>query len=210
MGNSSYFGSKEKIHTSLKHEVPIHVSVGAEIHANANLGRYTVVGVNSIIYPNVSIGRYCSIARNVEIGVAIHPSQFLSTHAFQINKNSFPLDSDYSSIQHVKSEWFHKPIKIGHDVLIGAKAVILPGVSIGDGAIIGANAVVTKNVHPYEIIGGVPGKSIGYRFEQDVIDELLKIQWWDIDIKYLRNIQFDDIEVALRQLNDIVVFLERK
>lgn len=73
------------------------------------------------------------------------------------------------------------PIKsvIGNDVWIGFEAVILSGVTIGDGAIIGTRAVVTKDVPPYTIVGGIPAKPIKKRFSEDVISKLLKIQWWN-------------------------------
>ena len=70
-------------------------------------------------------------------------------------------------------------IVIGNDVWIGYEAVIMAGVTIGDGAVIGARAVVTKDVPPYTIVGGVPAKPIRRRFPEDVISDLLKIRWWD-------------------------------
>ena len=70
-------------------------------------------------------------------------------------------------------------IVIGNDVWIGYEAVIMVGVTIGDGAVIGARAVVTKDVPPYTIVGGVPAKPIRRRFPEDVISDLLKIRWWD-------------------------------
>ena len=70
-------------------------------------------------------------------------------------------------------------IVIGNDVWIGFEAVILSGVTIGDGAVIGTRAVVTKDVSPYTIVGGVPAKPIRKRFSDDVISELLKLRWWD-------------------------------
>ena len=70
-------------------------------------------------------------------------------------------------------------IIIGNDVWIGYEAVILPGVTIGDGAVIGCRAVVTKDVPPYTIVGGVPAKPIRKRFDEETIKELQKIKWWD-------------------------------
>ena len=84
------------------------------------------------------------------------------------------------NIQNVTSAWDNKgDIRIGNDVWIGYEAVIMAGVSIGDGAIIGARAVVTRDVPPYTITGGVPAKAIRKRFSDDVISELLKLQWWN-------------------------------
>lgn len=84
------------------------------------------------------------------------------------------------SIQKVTEAWDNKgDIIIGNDVWIGYEAVILAGVTVGDGAIIGARAVVTKDVPPYTIVGGVPAKTIRKRFSDDVISKLLKMKWWD-------------------------------
>lgn len=80
----------------------------------------------------------------------------------------------------VADSWDNKgDIIIGNDVWIGYEAVILSGVTIGDGAIIGARAVVTRDVPPYTIVGGVPAKAIKKRFSEDTISSLLSLQWWD-------------------------------
>lgn len=72
---------------------------------------------------------------------------------------------------------------VGNDVWIGMNAVIMPGVKIGDGAIIGANSVVTKNVEPYTVVGGNPATIIKKRFDEQTIDTLLNIKWWDWSIE---------------------------
>lgn len=80
----------------------------------------------------------------------------------------------------VTDSWDNKgDIVIGNDVWIGYEAVIMAGVTIGDGAIIGTRAVVTKDVPPYTIVGGVPAKPIRNRFSSEVISSLLEIRWWD-------------------------------
>lgn len=82
----------------------------------------------------------------------------------------------------VASAWDNKgDIVIGNDVWIGYEAVILAGVTIGDGAIIGARAVVTKDVPPYTVVGGVPARQIKRRFPEQILNELLKLKWWDWD-----------------------------
>ena len=82
----------------------------------------------------------------------------------------------------VATAWDNKgDIVIGNDVWIGYEAVILAGVMIGDGAVIGARAVVTKDVPPYTVVGGVPAKEIKKRFSQQTIEELLRLKWWDWD-----------------------------
>jgi virginiamycin A acetyltransferase len=82
---------------------------------------------------------------------------------------------------------FKGSIEIGNDVWIGYKAVIMAGVKIGDGAIIGAYSVVTKDVEPYAIVGGNPAREIKKRFSEQVIKELLEIQWWNWDREKLTN-----------------------
>ena len=83
-------------------------------------------------------------------------------------------------VKDITKAWDNKgDIVVGNDVWIGYEAVILAGVTIGDGAIIGARAVVTKDVPPYTIVGGVPAKPIRKRFNEETIDILLKLKWWD-------------------------------
>lgn len=83
-------------------------------------------------------------------------------------------------VKDITKAWDNKgDIVVGNDVWIGYEAVILAGVTIGDGAIIGARAVVTKDVPPYTIVGGIPAKQIRKRFNEETIDILLKLKWWD-------------------------------
>ena len=90
-------------------------------------------------------------------------------------------------VQNITSAWDNKgDIIIGNDVWIGYEAVILSGVTIGDGAIIGTRAVVTKDVSPYTIVGGVPAKPIRKRFSDDDIAALLKIEWWDWPVEHIQ------------------------
>ena len=123
------------------------------------------------------IGKFCSIACGAKFlfNSANHTQQSLSSYPFPIFYDEWMLN-----IQNVTSAWDKKgDIRIGNDVWIGYEAVIMAGVSIGDGAIIGARAVVTRDVPPYTITGGVPAKAIRKRFSDDVISELLKLQWWN-------------------------------
>jgi Acetyltransferase (isoleucine patch superfamily) len=99
----------------------------------------------------------------------------LSTYPFSIFFEEWDLD-----VQNITSAWDNKgDIVIGNDVWIGYEAVILSGVTIGDGAIIGARAVVTKDMPPYTIVSGVPTKPICKRFDEDTVLELLRLKWWD-------------------------------
>lgn len=101
----------------------------------------------------------------------------LSNYTFPLFFEEWGLD-----IKDVKSSWDNKgDIKIGNDVWIGYEAVILSGVTIGDGAIIGSRAVVTKDVAPYTIVGGIPARVIRKRFDDEKISKLLHLKWWDWD-----------------------------
>lgn len=123
------------------------------------------------------IGRYCSIACGAKFlfNSANHTLSSLSTYPFPIFYEEWGLDKGK-----VASAWDNKgDIVVGNDVWIGYEAVILAGVTVGDGAVIAARAVVTKDVPPYTIVGGVPAKPIRRRFPEDTIRRLLALRWWD-------------------------------
>jgi virginiamycin A acetyltransferase len=125
------------------------------------------------------VGKFCSIACGARFlfNSANHSMKSLSTYPFSIFFDEWGLDK-----MQVASAWDNKgDIVIGNDVWIGYEAVILAGVTIGDGAIIGARAVVTKDVPPYTVVGGVPARQIKRRFPEQILNELLKLKWWDWD-----------------------------
>ena len=129
------------------------------------------------------IGKFCSIGENVLCGLGRHPSDtFVSTHpafysTFKQCGVSFVQESKFDE---------YAPVTIGHDVWVGASALILDGVTIGDGAIIAAGAVVTGDVAAYAIVGGVPARLIRRRFNDDVIEKIRALKWWDKDIEWIR------------------------
>ena len=123
------------------------------------------------------IGKFCSIACGAKFifNSANHSLSSLSSYPFPIFFEEW--DSD---IKDITKAWDNKgDIVIGNDVWIGYEAVILAGVTIGDGAVIGAHAVVTRDIPPYTIVGGVPARPIRKRFSEEITDSLLKIKWWD-------------------------------
>lgn len=123
------------------------------------------------------IGKFCSIACGAKFlfNSANHALGSLSTYPFPIFYEEWGREA-----KHVADAWDNKgDIVIGNDVWIGYEAIILAGVTIGDGAIIGTRAVVTKDVPPYTIVGGVPAKIIRQRFDDATIAALLALRWWD-------------------------------
>ena len=149
-----------------------------EFEKNNVLYHYPVNG------DRLKIGRFCSIACGAKFifTSANHALGSLSTYPFPIFFEEWGLDP-----KDISSAWDNKgDIEVGNDVWIGYEAVILSGVKIGDGAIIGARAVVTKDVEPYAIVGGVPAKQIRKRFDDDTIDKLMKLRWWDMDEEAIR------------------------
>ena len=145
-------------------------------HYGITIGRFTNgYNLDEIGY-GTSIGSFCSIARGVKIGQMNHPMQYVSINPFLYYKDRGMIEKDKEI-----------DVKIGacieDDVWIGNNAVILPGVRVGRGAVIAAGCVVTKDVPPYAIWGGVPGHLIKWRFEEKVRNRLLEIDWpeWSID-----------------------------
>lgn len=123
------------------------------------------------------IGKYCSIACGAKFlfNSANHTMTSLSTYPFPLFFEEWGLEK-----KNVTNAWDNKgDIVVGSDVWIGYEAVILAGVTIGDGAIIGTRAVVTKDVPPYTIVGGIPANPIRKRFDDEMISHLLALKWWD-------------------------------
>lgn len=150
------------------------------------------------------IGKFCQIASGVEFVMngANHQMNAVSTFPFYTLEGweqEPPLISDM-------------PIKgdtiIGNDVWIGQNATILAGVHIGDGAIIGANSVVASNVEPYTIVAGNPAKTIRKRFDNELINLMLKFKWWDKSIEEINNLipllTSSDLEKVKEKLLEIM------
>jgi acetyltransferase-like isoleucine patch superfamily enzyme len=162
--------------------------------SNSVIGNYTYVSENSII-KNTTIGKFCSIGPNLLCGWGVHPTNGISTHPmfYSSKKQNGMTLSNTDKIE----EW--KQITIGNDVFIGMNVTIIDGVKIGDGAIIGAGAIVSKDIPPYSIAVGSPIQIIGSRFDDQIINHLLTIKWWDFQEDKLCLIEkhFFDIERAI-------------
>ena len=143
---------------------------------DCKVGDYTYISINSRISVT-DIGKFCSIGPNFLCGWGIHPTNAVSTSPMfysTLKQNGTTL-SEHDKIEE------RKRIHIGNDVFIGANVVVLDGVTIGDGAVIGAGAVVSKDVPPYAIAVGSPIRIIRYRFDEETVQQFLRLKWWDKD-----------------------------
>ncbi len=128
----------------------------------------------------VSIGKFCSIADDVHLLVdGNHRSDWISTYPFGRLLEGFPKNREHPTGK--------GDIEIGNDVWVARGAVILSGVKVGNGAVIAAGAVVVKDVKDFEIVGGNPAQSLGFRFSKSQIESLLKIAWWNWSLDKIRD-----------------------
>lgn len=161
-------------------EAPCALSSSTSFCEHLQVGAFTSITNDNVhqeflSVQNATIGRYCSIAPGVVLAPFMHPVTTVSSSyalMWQLHRYaSFEMPFDVPPQP-------PEPVRIGNDVWIGASAVVMAGVTVGDGAVIAANAVVTKDVPAYAIVGGVPAKIIRYRFDALLIRRLLKTQWW--------------------------------
>lgn len=148
-----------------------------------------------------TLGKFCSVAANARINALEHPIERLTQHKVSYRPNEY---FRYLGVDDVFRERRQaKVVTIGHDVWVGHGAVVMPGVSIGNGAVIGANSVVTRDVAAYNIVAGSPARVLRLRFPAEVAARIERLAWWDWPVEKL------GIAIPDMQALPIDVFLDR-
>lgn len=130
-----------------------------------------------------TIGKFCSIAANTRINALEHPLERVTTHKLSYRPNEYfrylGVDQEFRERRRARA------VTVGNDVWIGHGAVVMPGVTIGDGAAVGANAVVTRDVAAYTIVAGIPARPLRPRFPDEIAARLAALKWWDWPVERL-------------------------
>jgi virginiamycin A acetyltransferase len=166
------------------------------------IGSYSYINNGGYLKDWVFIGRYCSIGRRVSIGAGLHATDGLSTSPEVKGTvcdayTSLEVEQLFGKFQQARGMF----TLIENDVWIGDGVVILPGVRLGTGSVAAANSVITRNVTPYEVVGGVPAATLRYRFSENVINRLLASCWWNYPIEYIKGLPTGNVLRFLEQFD---------
>jgi len=200
----------QHVHPETVFETPVTL-LGTDVWRDkVAIGAFSYVCANSVV-ANARIGRYCSISENVGIGMTRHPADWLTTSPISYIPGFMNFERHFTNWV---PEWrrglavqafeIRPETVIGNDVWIGCNVYIKDGVTIGDGAIIGAHSVVTRDVPPYAIVVGNPGKVLRYRFDDALIERLQKLAWWNYAILDFEGWDVRDVAGAVSALEDAV------
>ena len=163
----------------------------------SKLGDYSIIS-NATYINDTDIGKYNSIGYGNYIGLWEH-NLVVTTHSFYLYEGSGEFVKGYQSYEKDTIR-----TTIGNDVWTGANAVILKGVTIGDGAVVGAGSVVTKDVPPYAIVVGNPSKILKYRFNKDDISYLLSIKWWNFERGIIKEMVDNDVWFSMEKFRNFI------
>lgn len=175
-----------------------HILSGAKL-SNTQIGKYSRVGVNCKL-TNVTMGNFSVVAGDSLLGIGQHPTNYLTYHSIFYKKGNWGWHDDW--IKYPEGFQELAPITIGNNVWVGRNVIVMGGVTIGDNSIVATGAVVTKDVPPFTIVGGVPAKVIKTLFTEEIRERLQHIQWWNlpdeeitkaIDLFHIPNPTLEDI-----------------
>lgn len=164
---------------------------------------------NNILYhfpqfyhDKIVIGKYCSIACGASFICpgACHKMQMTSTYPFGIVNDHWGMPPEYTLSENIVN--LRGATVVGNDVWLGYQSIIMPGVTIGDGACVGSRSIVTKDVEPYTIVAGAPARPIRKRFDDKTIERLLAVKWWDLPDEIVA--QFLPMLVAEEDINKVI------
>jgi acetyltransferase-like isoleucine patch superfamily enzyme len=182
----------------------VHVLAGEALPERMGAFSYAT----SPLLASTRIGRYCSIAAGVEFIESQHPAHWASTSPFSYSPYGLEGFRSYlveerkltSYPLHGALEFQSGPVTLGNDVWVGQRAMFMGGISVGDGAVVAAGAVVTRDVPPYAIVGGVPARTLRMRFADPVVERMLALQWWRFGPDVLQPLDVRDVEGFLDRL----------
>lgn len=177
----------------------VEIHEGVQIR-DSNVGDYSYLQ-EYVALLNTDIGRFCAIAAMTRLGAPNHPYERISQHRFTYTPEYYwpdePRDANFFAARG------NDRVQLGHDVWCGHGAIVLPGVTVGDGAVVAAGAVVTKDIAPYTIVAGVPARPIKQRFETRMAERLQALAWW--------HWPHDKLEAAVKDFQSLSVdaFVEK-
>lgn len=182
---------------------PVYLNRNTQVGPDCTVGKY--FGMNeSCFVARATVGAFCSIGARTAINPFNHPIDWLSIHEFQYHPNSFDWVPEYNDFRRLeRTPDMYEHVTIGSDVWTGHNVNVMPGVSVGNGAVIAAGAVVTKEVPAYAIVAGVPATVRRLRFPEKIVERLLKVKWWELELSELSGLPFRDAERSVGMLEEI-------
>lgn len=184
---------------------PLFLNKNSQVGPDVTVGKYS--GMNESCYiARATMGSYCAIGARTALNPFNHPVDWLSTNEFQYHPSSFNWVDEYNDFRRLeRTPDMFKFSVIGNDVWTGHNVNVMGGVNVGDGAIIAAGSVVTKDVPPYAIVAGVPATIKRFRFSEKIVERLLELKWWDLELSDISGLPFRDIERCLDMIEEIKV-----
>ena len=182
---------------------PVYLNRHTQIGPDVVLGKYFGMNADGFV-ARATVGSFCAFGARTAINPFNHPTNWLSINEFQYHPRSFDWVEEYNDFVRLeRTPEMFRHVTIGSDVWTGHNVNVMPGVNVGDGAIIAAGAVVTKDVPPFAIVAGVPAEVKRLRFSEAVIERLLRVKWWDLELSDLSGLPFRDVERCLDLIEEI-------